>query len=113
MSGLQLLKEVKSASDLRHIPVVVLTASESEIDRTLAFEAQANSYVVKPAKLVQLLKVIDQLQLYWTRCNFTGDSIRERGHGAFRAAPGANEPGMPRVGLAMEPYLAYSPQALS
>src|SRR5262245_54219334 len=48
VDGLDVLRAVKTAPDLRKIPVVVLTSSVADSDVTGAYAAHANSYLVKP-----------------------------------------------------------------
>ncbi|MGC2697379.1 MAG: response regulator, partial [Candidatus Angelobacter sp.] len=48
MSGLQLLKWIRTRKDLRLIPIVVLTNSADATDVKSAYEAGANSYMLKP-----------------------------------------------------------------
>ena len=47
-SGHEVLAEVKSDQQLRHIPIVVFSSSQAEQDVHKAYELQANCYVVKP-----------------------------------------------------------------
>ena len=50
VDGLEVLGEIKSSPDLRAIPTVVLTTSESEHDVARACAQHANSYLVKPVE---------------------------------------------------------------
>ena len=52
-------------ADLRTIPFVVLSGSESEDDVELAYALGANSYVVKPADFDRLREMLGQLLRYW------------------------------------------------
>jgi len=48
LDGFEVCKELKKASETRHIPVIMLTARGEEIDRIVGLELGADDYVVKP-----------------------------------------------------------------
>lgn len=48
VSGVEILKMLRSAESTAKIPVILLTARREEIDRVLAFELGADDYVTKP-----------------------------------------------------------------
>jgi CheY-like chemotaxis protein len=48
LDGFSVLREIKSAPALRHVPVVILTSSSSDRDVEQAYAEHANSYLVKP-----------------------------------------------------------------
>ena len=48
VDGYRVLRQVKDAEALQHIPVVVLCTSDAEGGRALAHEHPADSYLVKP-----------------------------------------------------------------
>jgi two-component system, chemotaxis family, response regulator Rcp1 len=63
--GRQVLAEMKSDPDLRHIPVVILTSSAAEEDICRAYDLQAICYVTKPVDLQQFMKVIRYVESFW------------------------------------------------
>jgi CheY-like chemotaxis protein len=63
--GLEVLAEIKSSPDLRAIPAVVLTTSESEIDVSRALAQHANSYLVKPVDFARFEELIADVEAYW------------------------------------------------
>ncbi|MEZ4743812.1 MAG: response regulator [Bdellovibrionota bacterium] len=65
MSGHQVLKEIKTDPKFRHIPVVVLTTSDIDIDREQAYREHANSYLVKPLDFKTFEHMVNELILYW------------------------------------------------
>jgi chemotaxis family two-component system response regulator Rcp1 len=65
MSGSEVLAAIKGDSDLRRIPVVVLTTSEAEKDVLGAYELHANAYIVKPVDLDQFLGVVRSVEGFW------------------------------------------------
>ena len=65
MSGIDVLKEVRRDYALRELPVVVLTASESEEDKTKCEMFDVNAYIQKPVNLSKFLSVIKELRRFW------------------------------------------------
>lgn len=63
--GRDVLKEIKEDSNLRSIPVIVLTTSNSEKDIIKSYELRANAYVTKPLDLNQFIKVIESITNFW------------------------------------------------
>ncbi len=63
--GRQVLKEIKDDSDLRRIPVIVLTTSDDESDIIESYEHRANSYVTKPVDLIQFREALKTIKEYW------------------------------------------------
>jgi two-component system response regulator len=51
LNGHEVLREIKSNDDFKHIPVVVLTCSSAESDSYQSFVANADRYVTKPESL--------------------------------------------------------------
>ena len=64
-NGFEVLTEIKNDADLRRIPVVMLTTSESEQDILTAYDHHANAYVTKPVDLDQFLKIVRTLGEFW------------------------------------------------
>jgi two-component system phosphate regulon response regulator PhoB len=48
MSGLEVCKALKNDGETAGIPIILLTARSTEVDRVLAFELGADDYVTKP-----------------------------------------------------------------
>ena len=69
VDGLQVLRQIRNDPRTRFIPVVVLTASNQECDIFEAYEAGANSYIVKPVDFGQFNEVARHLVDYWLRLN--------------------------------------------
>lgn len=66
MNGIEFLKITKKDDDLKRIPVVVLTTSKEEQDKTESFNLGVSGYMIKPIDYVQFLEVIKTIHLYWT-----------------------------------------------
>ncbi len=65
LDGHEVLKAIKESGDLKHIPVVVLTTSESEGDLAMAYSNYVNSYLVKPIDFGEFSEMIRELGFYW------------------------------------------------
>jgi two-component system, chemotaxis family, response regulator Rcp1 len=63
--GRELLAEIKRDVNLRTIPVVVLTTSDSDQDILRMYDLHANCYVTKPLDLAQFTKMVQQIKDFW------------------------------------------------
>lgn len=63
--GREVLAEIKADSDLRLIPVVVLTVSSSEEDILRTYDLHANCYITKPVDLERFITVVKSIQDFW------------------------------------------------
>ena len=64
-SGREVLAEVKADSRFKHIPVVVLTTSDSQDDIGRMYALGANCYITKPIGLGQFARVVHAIQNFW------------------------------------------------
>jgi CheY-like chemotaxis protein len=69
VDGLEVLKTIKSAPELRQIPVVVLTTSAAERDVARAYTNYVNSYLVKPVGFEEFTQLMKDLGFYWLGWN--------------------------------------------
>ena len=69
VSGLEVLKELKSYEKTKKIPVVIVTSSKEDPDIEKAYAFGANSYIVKPVDFDQFSKTISEIGLYWLVVN--------------------------------------------
>jgi len=65
VSGLELLRLIKTNDALKSIPVIVMTTSSSESDIQQAYASHANSYITKPVDFPQFLKVVSAMSNFW------------------------------------------------
>ncbi len=63
--GREVLAEIKADEDLKRIPVVVLTTSQSEEDVLKSYNLHANCYITKPIDLGQFIKVVRSIENFW------------------------------------------------
>ena len=57
-NGFDVCRELKSADDTKGIPIVMLTAHDSESDRAVGFAAGAAQYLTKPFGPLELIDTI-------------------------------------------------------
>ena len=65
MGGHEVIEKVRGDPRLCFIPIVVLTTSDADGDRTRSYELHANSYLVKPINFQEFTKMAQELSLYW------------------------------------------------
>ncbi len=65
MKGLDVLKLIKGSEDLRDIPVVILTTSDSKEDMRLSYENHADNFITKPGGYLEFVKVLHQVVEEW------------------------------------------------
>jgi chemotaxis family two-component system response regulator Rcp1 len=66
MSGLELLAELKSDTQLRRIPVVVLSTSVAADDITRSYDLHADVYVPKPVDFDAFAEVVRRIDEFFT-----------------------------------------------
>lgn len=65
VDGREALRQIKSAPELRSIPVVVLTTSKEEEDVFRSYDLGANSFISKPVGFDGLVKCMQGMGMYW------------------------------------------------
>ena len=68
VDGIEVLRRVK-ASELRTVPVVVMTSSNEERDVVESYRLGANSYIVKPVAYADFVDTVAKIGLYWVLTN--------------------------------------------
>jgi two-component system response regulator len=69
ISGLEVLRRIRTTERTRRIPIVVLTTSSEQEDIDNCYGNGANSYVRKPVEFDKFLDAVRHLGLYWTLVN--------------------------------------------
>jgi CheY-like chemotaxis protein len=69
VDGHEILKAIKGSSDLKALPVVILTTSQNDDDISKAYSNYANSYLVKPMSAEMFRDMIEALGTYWLKWN--------------------------------------------
>lgn len=65
LHGKKILEELKRDTELRRIPVVVLTSSSNEDDIREAYSLYCNAYITKPANIDDFGRVVDSIEEFW------------------------------------------------
>lgn len=65
MDGRAVLSRIKEDEDLKTIPTIILTTSESEADISRSYELQANSYLCKPVQLDKFENLVKSINDFW------------------------------------------------
>ena len=63
--GREVLAEIKADTNLKRIPVVMLTISKAEEDILRAYNLHVNCYITKPIDLDQFIKVVRTVEDFW------------------------------------------------
>lgn len=69
VDGIEVLRQIKSDSELKLIPVVMVTSSREQQDLIETYELGVNAYVVKPIDYEQFVTTIKELGLFWVVLN--------------------------------------------
>lgn len=77
-NGREALAEIKANTDLRQIPVIVLTTSKAEEDIFRSYDLGVNSFITKPVTFAGLVEAMKVLSQYWFEivelpCRTSGD----------------------------------------
>jgi two-component system, response regulator len=65
VNGIELLRQIKSVSLTRDIPVIVLTSSQEEQDIMETYRLGINSYMLKPVNFDQFVDSVRQIGFRW------------------------------------------------
>ncbi len=66
MGGIDFLTHLRADSELRRIPVVVLTTSNEDKDLVEAYNMNVAGYLVKPVSFSKFVKMMETLDNYWS-----------------------------------------------
>jgi two-component system, response regulator len=69
VSGLEVLREIKSTPETSDIPVVALTSSREDSDIRECYELGVNSYIVKPVDFSNFAQAVADVGFYWAVLN--------------------------------------------
>lgn len=54
MDGITAIKKIRQTEQTRHLPIIVLTAKEKELDKVVGLDCGADDYMVKPFGVLEL-----------------------------------------------------------
>lgn len=69
VNGLEVLRRLKANPHARTIPVVVLSSSQENSDLLASYQANVNSFLVKPMDFDEFRSLVQTLGRYWIQCN--------------------------------------------
>jgi len=69
ITGLEVLKEIKSRQETKIIPVIVLSSSKEESDMIESYRLGVNSYIIKPVDFDKFVDAVRDLGMYWLLLN--------------------------------------------
>ena len=69
VGGFEVLQAIKADTNLRRVPVVILTSSRQEEDVSKGYDLGVNSYIRKPVDFDVFLKTVSDLGVYWLLTN--------------------------------------------
>jgi CheY-like chemotaxis protein len=65
MHGEEVLQQIKNNTDLKRIPVVIMTSSDQEADVLKAYGLHANCYVTKPVNVDEFIDKVRSIETFW------------------------------------------------
>jgi CheY-like chemotaxis protein len=71
IDGFEVLQWARAEPGLKRLLIVVFTSSDLQSDINRAYEAGANSYLIKPVEFEQMVHLIQRFAVYWTEINRT------------------------------------------
>lgn len=74
VSGIEVCRQLKTRSETRGVPIIMLSARSEEVDRVRGLETGADDYVVKPYSVVELMARV-RTQLRRTRPASVGERL--------------------------------------
>jgi len=66
LNGFQAMEKLKAHPIYKVIPVIMLTVSDRDEDIVRSYQGGAVSYISKPMKFENFVKVIEQFDIYWS-----------------------------------------------
>ncbi|MBA4135838.1 MAG: two-component system response regulator [Opitutus sp.] len=69
VDGLEVLRQIRSTPELRHVPAVIFTSSREERDIVRSYELGTNAYMVKPVDFQEFITAIGGLGIFWALLN--------------------------------------------
>jgi len=69
IDGIEVLRRLRANPRTAIVPVVILTSSKEDRDRTSGYLSGANSYVQKPVDFTSFVDAVRQLGMYWLVLN--------------------------------------------
>ncbi|WP_192349691.1 response regulator [Algoriphagus sp. Y33] len=65
--GREALAEIKGNDDLKSIPVIIFTTSNSADDIRVTYKMGSSSFITKPGSFDELVKIAEEIENYWSK----------------------------------------------
>lgn len=69
VSGMEVLRHIRSDEKLKMTPIVILTSSREERDWIESYKLGINAYVVKPVDFHDFVEAVKELGVFWAVIN--------------------------------------------
>jgi CheY-like chemotaxis protein len=69
VDGLEVLRQMRTDPEIKHVPVVMVTSSREELDLVHSYELGVNAYVVKPVDFQKFVESVKQIGMFWAIIN--------------------------------------------
>jgi two-component system response regulator len=69
LSGLEVLRKIKSDERSRNLPVIVLTSSQKDVGVMESYKLGANAAIVHPMDIAKFMEAVAELRLGWLLIN--------------------------------------------
>ena len=69
VSGMEVLRHIRSDEKLKMTPIVILTSSKEERDWVESYQLGINAYVVKPVDFHDFVEAVKELGVFWAVIN--------------------------------------------
>ncbi|MCJ7604331.1 MAG: response regulator, partial [Desulfobulbaceae bacterium] len=69
VSGMEVLRHIRSDEKLKMTPIVILTSSREERDWIESYQLGINAYVVKPVDFHDFVEAVKELGVFWAVIN--------------------------------------------
>ncbi|MDR6781940.1 CheY-like chemotaxis protein [Pedobacter africanus] len=64
-SGHEVLQYLKNSNKYKHIPIIMLTTSSSEMDIMQSYKNHANCYITKPIEVSDFMTAVTKIEDFW------------------------------------------------
>ena len=65
MDGREVLAQIKSSTDLKTIPTIILTTSQDRADIEKSYQLHANCYLIKPVQFDEFENLVKSINDFW------------------------------------------------
>ena len=85
--GISILKQLRAQQETRHLPVIIITAKNTEYDRVEGLDAGADDYISKPFGMMEMVSRVRAV----LRRTDTGGNVKVLESGSLRVCPERHE----------------------